>query len=33
MTEDVTKEMFLELWDKAHRLDPAKGSASGWMMT
>ncbi|MET3805995.1 RNA polymerase sigma-70 factor (ECF subfamily) [Nakamurella sp. UYEF19] len=33
MAEDVTQDVFLELWRKASRFDPAKGSANSWIMT
>lgn len=33
MAEDVTQDVFVELWRKASRFDPAKGSANSWIMT
>ena len=33
MAEEVTQEVFLELWRKASRFDPARGSATGWILT
>jgi RNA polymerase sigma-70 factor, ECF subfamily len=32
-SEEVTQEVFVELWRTASRFDPAKGSASSWIMT
>ncbi len=32
-SEEVTQEVFLEIWQTATRFDPAKGSASSWMLT
>jgi RNA polymerase sigma-70 factor, ECF subfamily len=31
--EEVTQEMFVELWRTASRFDPARGSARSWIMT
>lgn len=31
--EEVTQEAFLEAWRHAGRFDPAKGSATAWLMT
>lgn len=31
--EEVAQEAFLEIWRKAARFDPARGSASGWITT
>lgn len=31
--EEVTQEVFLQVWRTASRFDPAKGSALSWMMT
>ena len=31
--EDVTQEVFLEVWRKASRFDAAKGKAKTWIMT
>lgn len=31
-SEEVTQEVFLELWSTAVRYDPGKGSAGGWAM-
>ena len=30
--EEVTQEVFLEIWKRASRFDSAKGSASSWVM-
>jgi len=32
-SEEVTQEVFLEIWQTATRFDPAKGHASSWMLT
>jgi RNA polymerase sigma-70 factor (ECF subfamily) len=32
-SEEVTQEIFLEVWQTAPRFDPTKGSASTWIMT
>jgi RNA polymerase sigma-70 factor (ECF subfamily) len=32
-SEEVTQEVFLEIWQTATRFDPAKGGASSWMLT
>ena len=31
--EEVAQEVFLEIWRRASRFDPAKGSATSWVMT
>jgi RNA polymerase sigma-70 factor, ECF subfamily len=31
--EEVTQEVLVEIWRTAARFDPARGSASGWMLT
>ena len=31
--EEVTQEVFVELWRTASRFDPARGSARSWIMT
>jgi RNA polymerase sigma-70 factor, ECF subfamily len=31
--EEVTQEVFLEVWQTAARYDPDRGSASGWILT
>ncbi len=31
-SEEVTQEVFLELWSTAGQYDPGKGSAAGWAM-
>ena len=31
-SEEVTQEVFLELWSTAGHFDPVKGSAAGWAM-
>jgi RNA polymerase sigma-70 factor, ECF subfamily len=32
-SEEVTQEIFLEVWQNATRYDPAKGSATTWILT
>lgn len=32
-SEEVTQEIFLEVWQNAQRYDPAKGSATTWILT
>lgn len=32
-SEEVTQEVFLEIWRTAPRFDPAKGAALGWVLT
>lgn len=32
-SEEVTQEIFLEVWRQAARFDPAQGSALSWLMT
>ncbi len=32
-SEEVTQEVFLEIWQTSHRFDPARGSAFSWLMT
>ena len=32
-SEDVTQEVFLEVWRKATRFDPSKGGAQTWILT
>jgi RNA polymerase sigma-70 factor (ECF subfamily) len=32
-SEEVTQEVFLEVWQNAKRYDPAKGSATTWILT
>lgn len=32
-SEEVTQEVFLEIWQSARRFDPNKGGAKGWVMT
>lgn len=32
-SDEVTQEVFLEIWRTSSRFDPAKGSALGWMLT
>lgn len=29
--EEVTQDVYLEIWQKAHQFDPARGSASSWI--
>lgn len=31
--EEVTQEVFLDLWRQSSRFDPARGSASSWILT
>lgn len=31
--EEVTQEVFLEAWQRAGRFDPARGSASSWLLS
>ena len=33
MSEEVTQEIFFEIWRKAPRFDPTRGSALSWTMT
>ncbi|MFJ9690924.1 ECF RNA polymerase sigma factor SigK [Kitasatospora sp. NPDC101183] len=32
-TQEVVQEVLLEIWDKAHRFEPARGSAMAWIAT
>ncbi|RLP76374.1 sigma-70 family RNA polymerase sigma factor [Mycetocola tolaasinivorans] len=32
-SEEVTQEVFLEVWQRASTFDPERGSVSGWLMT
>jgi RNA polymerase sigma-70 factor (ECF subfamily) len=32
-SEEVTQEVFLQLWETSHRFDPTRGSAISWVMT
>lgn len=32
-SEEVTQEVFLEIWQTSHRFDPERGSALGWLCT
>lgn len=32
-SEEVTQEVFLEVWRRASHFDPTRGSAIGWMLT
>ncbi|GAA4266647.1 ECF RNA polymerase sigma factor SigK [Frondihabitans peucedani] len=32
-SEEVTQDVFLELWQSASRFDPAKGNAAAWVLT
>ncbi|NMN95429.1 ECF RNA polymerase sigma factor SigK [Antrihabitans stalactiti] len=31
--EDITQEVFAEVWNKARQFDPARGTALGWLLT
>lgn len=31
--EDILQELFVSVWDKAHRFDPDLGKAKSWLMT
>ena len=33
MSEEVAQDVFFEIWRKASRFDPERGSALGWIMT
>jgi RNA polymerase sigma-70 factor, ECF subfamily len=33
LAEEVTQEVLVEVWRKADRFDPARGTASGWITT
>jgi RNA polymerase sigma-70 factor (ECF subfamily) len=33
MSEEVTQDVFLELWQRAAQFDPRRGSAVGWVLT
>ncbi len=33
MSDEVTQEVYLEVWRHAARFDPARGSALGWILT
>lgn len=33
ISEEVTQEVFLEIWSKAASFDPSRGSALAWMLT
>ncbi|MER8104869.1 sigma-70 family RNA polymerase sigma factor [Kitasatospora sp. NPDC094016] len=32
-TQEVVQEVLLEIWDKAHRFEPARGTAMAWIAT
>ena len=32
-SEEVTQEVFLQVWQHSHRFDPSRGSALSWLMT
>ncbi|MFE0460257.1 ECF RNA polymerase sigma factor SigK [Kitasatospora sp. NPDC058965] len=32
-TEEVVQEVLLEIWDKAHRFQPARGTGMAWLAT
>ena len=32
-SEEVTQEVFLQIWETSNRFDPARGSALSWVMT
>jgi RNA polymerase sigma-70 factor (ECF subfamily) len=33
MSEEVTQEVFVEIWRNAPRFDPSRGSGAGWILT
>lgn len=33
LSEEVTQDVFLKLWHKGHRFDPARGRFSSWLMS
>lgn len=33
LAEEVTQEVFIQIWDQADRFDPTKGSARSWVAT
>lgn len=33
LAEEVAQEVLTEVWQKAHRFDPDRGSAAGWIVT
>ena len=33
LAEEVTQDVFLKLWQKSQRYDPARGSFSGWLLS
>ena len=33
MSEEVTQEVFVEVWRNAPRFDPSRGSGAGWILT